>query len=998
MDTYTLASGLLWPALLALAAADCPYVWRAPVPTDLLLELVVPAGGAVWTLPAGAAAVRRRRQLAQTEAFTVYWGDNTAVQTCSSAAPCTHTFASAGVFTTIIQGPVVCWAMTPAWRDQQYSNVALRSVMQWGGLELDPASGYHFYGETQLQSLPPLSGIDTSRITSFEFSFSGLPSTCVDVSALDPRSALVLTGAFANSPCLTFANVSAWDMSQARDVSLMFAGTTVVTIVGLENWNVSRVVNATGLFVNATALQADLSNWQLDSLQDAAGMLDGAPQLKQNLSSWTVAWTQQTCLVQSAQLENWQAPVACQQWLPSVTPSVSITSTRTSSVSRSPSATPTVSASVAPVSSAVFIVSAAVGGSTAYTLPFLPDANAPGRLASTFPYTVNWGDGTAAGTCDNAAPCSHSYATAGNYTVTLTSTAIVGFTTRDSLVFTANCADRTFASGAPCWGPVRLHTTSGYHFAGSVFTSAPPPLPASSGLRSLVHWLDGLHSLGAAALDVSALDTSAVTNLTDLASGAPQLVLVGLGSWNTSAVVDATRAFKSNTGSLAGVELWNVSALEYAADMFKSAQSFDEDLSGWHPRRLRTFTGLFSQATAFRGRGLGAWPAWCYNASIFEAQVYAKRTYYKQLYVLPTTDNNPLRVNYGDGRGWISCNQVTASTAVPNICRPASNAKFAADGFYTVLIEGRLDGFLTMVARDYDYEHSIKFQAIYAWGNVSLASPPAYTRDGTLLSGWLSVAMGPLFPNLSDALTDLFYLAPTAGTRALERVTRADWLLYNAGKLVGDLSDWRVPFNGSATYAFANAKKFNQNISAWPMSGITNTSFMFAGAAEFNQPLDPWGVSSTDMQFMFDGAVKFNQPLSSWNQRGTLVTIRGMLNGAVAFNQPLGTWNMSALVTNFAPAGDASPFRGCCRFMQNLSAWPRPTTLAGCQGVASESRLTYAMLPAACRAFPPENYPWWNYIQSFAVLDNSAVFVVSAAVGGSYELYKRKLRDLDKQR
>eukprot|EP00808_Paulinella_micropora_P002721 g71955.t1 len=297
--------------------------------------------------------------------------------------------------------------------------------------------------------------------------------------------------------------------------------------------------------------------------------------------------------------------------------------------------------------------------------------------------------------------------------------------------------------------------------------------------------------------------------------------------------------------------------------------------------------------------------------------------------------------------------------------KPSAVSYYATTGIYTVLIEGRLDGLLSMVTRN--NEHRIKFQAIYSWGNVSLSSPPAYMLDGTLLSGVLPATSAPYWAYASNALTELFYLAPTSGTRALERVTRADYLLYNARELVGDLSDWRIPFNGSATYAFAYATKFNQDISAWPMSGITNTSFMFTGAEEFDQPLDPWGVSSTNMQFMFDGAVKFNQPLSSWNQRGTLITIRGMFNAAVAFNQPLGAWNMSALVTNFDPTGDGSPFRTCCRFMQDLSAWSRPTTLASCQGVASDSRLTYAMLPTACCAFPPESYTWWDYTQSCVV-------------------------------
>eukprot|EP00808_Paulinella_micropora_P016877 g7029.t1 len=78
--------------------------------------------------------------------------------------------------------------------------------------------------------------------------------------------------------------------------------------------------------------------------------------------------------------------------------------------------------------------------------------------------------------------------------------------------------------------------------------------------------------------------------------GTPQLLLVGLGGWDTSAVVDASRAFKGNTGPLAEVAFWNVSALEYAAEMFSGAQSFDADLSGWRPRRLDVFF-------------------WCYNPS-----------------------------------------------------------------------------------------------------------------------------------------------------------------------------------------------------------------------------------------------------------------------------------------------------------------------------------------------------------------------------------------------
>eukprot|EP00808_Paulinella_micropora_P018945 g10325.t1 len=210
-----------------------------------------------------------------------------------------------------------------------------------------------------------------------------------------------------------------------------------------------------------------------------------------------------------------------------------------------------------------------------FVLPFLPGTNfGAGRrrlAAGSFPYNVDWGDGSRLSGCDNSWPCAHTYAAAGSYVVRLFGQEIVGWSlggwleqygTRD-----ATCTDRTLPSGAlwkdsddwkcstymgtpaactwmnyrlsrnvyngreaccvcgggepgyrspltniNAWGSIRLHTTSGRHLKyGRLDWVA--PLPACPGLLSLAHSFEDLVLLGNAGLDVSALDTSLVTDL-----------------------------------------------------------------------------------------------------------------------------------------------------------------------------------------------------------------------------------------------------------------------------------------------------------------------------------------------------------------------------------------------------------------------------------------------------------------------------------------------------
>ncbi|WP_086244977.1 DarT ssDNA thymidine ADP-ribosyltransferase family protein, partial [Campylobacter devanensis] len=143
------------------------------------------------------------------------------------------------------------------------------------------------------------------------------------------------------------------------------------------------------------------------------------------------------------------------------------------------------------------------------------------------------------------------------------------------------------------------------------------------------------------------------------------------------------------------------------------------------------------------------------------------------------------------------------------------------------------------------------------------------------------------------------------------------------GLNLGDI-DTSAITDMSWLFCYSKRKDFS-GIESWDVSSVVNMSRMFYEAKNFNQPLNNWDVSSvTNMREMFKGCENFNQPLNSWDVSsvtnmsgmfGSVVNMNDMFKGCENFNQPLDNWDVSS-VTDMSEM-----FRDCKNFNQPLNSW-----------------------------------------------------------------------------
>jgi len=177
----------------------------------------------------------------------------------------------------------------------------------------------------------------------------------------------------------------------------------------------------------------------------------------------------------------------------------------------------------------------------------------------TYNFTVKWGDGTIDTiTAYNQAEVTHTYATAGTYTVTIAGT-IEGWQFN-------NAGDKDKIQTIESYGSLVL--TTGFEFFGC-------------------------------------------SNLTSTATDAPTI--------STTSLV---RTFRGCTNFNGAIGNWDVSGVTNMSNMFLSASSFDQDLGSWDVSSVSNMQSMFQGATGMSAANLGAVKDWTItgltNATLFQ--------------------------------------------------------------------------------------------------------------------------------------------------------------------------------------------------------------------------------------------------------------------------------------------------------------------------------------------------------------------------------------------
>jgi len=240
--------------------------------------------------------------------------------------------------------------------------------------------------------------------------------------------------------------------------------------------------------------------------------------------------------------------------------------------------------------------------------------------AGVYTGTIDWGDGNT--DVNDGSVTSHTYATAGTYTV----------------IIDGDCTGWYFGNygGSPNitsvvnWGQLQLGPDNyGYNFAYC------PNLDLSSVSDTLdltgVTNLDGLFYDCASLTSVNNInswDTSAITTMGAMFSGCTAFnqalsfntsavenmgsMFYGCTSFNqpllfdTSAVTDTRSMFEGAEVFNQNISSWNTGAFDRVSYMFNGAIAFNQNIGNWDTSTVTSMSGMFFQCTSFN-QNIGSW-------------------------------------------------------------------------------------------------------------------------------------------------------------------------------------------------------------------------------------------------------------------------------------------------------------------------------------------------------------------------------------------------------
>jgi surface protein len=223
----------------------------------------------------------------------------------------------------------------------------------------------------------------------------------------------------------------------------------------------------------------------------------------------------------------------------------------------------------------------------------------PLESTGTYNFNVNWGDGSAVETITSWTAASHTYATAGDYTIEIGGT-IIGWR------FNGDISQAYKFKQILQWGVLRLGNNGNYFRGCSHLTlNSVVDTPNLTGTTSLAGMFGECLSLTTIA-NLGSWNTASVIDFREMFSGAFLFNDPGVSSWVTTSAQFMQYMFNGAHLFNQNLSTWNTASVKNMSYMFQECYAFNSNISGWVTSAVTEMGGMFSKASVFN-QPIGNW-------------------------------------------------------------------------------------------------------------------------------------------------------------------------------------------------------------------------------------------------------------------------------------------------------------------------------------------------------------------------------------------------------
>ena len=463
---------------------------------------------------------------------------------------------------------------------------------------------YMFLGATAFDR--PLNAWDVSSVTDMSDMFDYASSFDGDISAWDVSSVTYMNDMFLNATSFD-QPLNAWDVSSVTDMDDMFLNATAFN-QPLNDWDVSSVTDMDDMFLNATAFNQPLNDWDVSSVTNMDDMFLGATVFDQDLSGWYVV--QDLPLVMTA---NAMFSIRAQNgYLDGLVSTYSVDDTRfvMDSKTLSLNSTNLPPAGMYPLDiTAPAVLGEPDAGEEGHTrtlivtvkgdhLPFITTwrTTLPSQVITInfvgSGMNISWGDG--ATETNVLGTQSHTYTTAGNYTVSVTG-GLTGLTLDRPPDLGGYPGPVPELASIDRWGGISWTNMSNAFAGASNMVYIATDTPNLSLVTDMSSMFEAATTFDG---DISSWDVSSVTDMLDMFGGATSFNQP-LNTWDVSSVTDMFGMFAGATSFNQPLNDWDVSSVTDMPGMFAGASSFNQPLNDWDVSSVTLMNYMFADTTAF---------------------------------------------------------------------------------------------------------------------------------------------------------------------------------------------------------------------------------------------------------------------------------------------------------------------------------------------------------------------------------------------------------------